>query len=428
MPEGPAGRKQDGSAFWRPWASLLLSAIVAWSSLSPGLNMAERRDPKSGKIRLLNIGADAIPGTASPLVVLFSDPLISQQAVPLYSSIFDMETTRRFMRVYMPRSKSTLVSDFDLILISDATVDNFPSKYFPWMVSAVREDGLGMLTTGGSAMYGGKGMYPSWDKATIAEVFSVTFEPNDFYDVRVLGKPPIPIVPVDRDNEFVSSLPWKTAPPINYLIHRVQARLGANVLLEAGLPQKYPLLVYWDVGEGRCTNLIFDWYPWRIEPFQEWSYYIDFATNLIYFSAGIRVPQDLETVHRYRFLLSTYLDKRTVLLSLLNFVESFGANTNVVEAAIAKVDRDYAKAQQLYREQRWDEGLQLLKQVHSSLSSLEQRAIELKQRALFWIYLTEWLAVTAVLLLSGFVLWTLMIRRKLYGEVRSTRLRQADQA
>ena len=52
----------------------------------------------------------------------------------------------------------------------------------------------------------------------------------------------------------------------------------------------------------------------------------------------------------------------------------------------------------------------------------------LKQRALFWIYLTEWLAVTAVLLLSGFVLWTLMIRRRLYGEVRSTRLRQADQA
>ena len=99
-----------------------------------------------------------------------------------------------------------------------------------------------------------------------------------------------------------------------------------------------------------------------------------------------------------------------------------------MEAAIAKVDAEYAKAQQLYREQRWDEGLQLLKQVHSSLSSLEQKAIVLKQRALFWIYLTEWLAVTAVLLLSGFVLWTLMIRRRLYGEVRSTRLRQADQA
>ena len=167
------------------------------------------------------------------------------------------------------------------------------------------------------------------------------------------------------------------------------------------------------------------WYPWRIEPFQEWSYYIDFATNLIYLSAGVDVPQDLEVVHRYRFLLSSYLEKRTVLVSLLSFVERFGANTNVVERQIAQVDQDYKKAQDLYREQKWQEGLQVLKNVHASLSSLDNRALKLKQRALFWIYLTEWLIVTAVLSLSGFAVWTLMVRRRLYGEVRSTRLRQA---
>ena len=46
----------------------------------------------------------------------------------------------------------------------------------------------------------------------------------------------------------------------------------------------------------------------------------------------------------------------------------------------------------------------------------------MKDRALMWIYIIEWFTVTATLFISGFLLWTLMVRRRLYGEVGVTRL------
>ena len=113
----------------------LVSILLLVPSLQVA-GMTERRDPETGQIRLLNMGADAVPGTASPLVILFVDPLILATTVPLYSSIFQAGETDRFMRIYMPRSEAKMRSGFDLIMISDATVDNFPSKYFPWMTSS----------------------------------------------------------------------------------------------------------------------------------------------------------------------------------------------------------------------------------------------------------------------------------------------------
>jgi len=259
---------------------LTLVVLVILFALPVSTAMSERRDAETGKIRLLNMGADAVPGTASPLVILFVDPLISAQTVPLYSSIFQSAMTERFMRIYMPRTEEKMRSDFDLIMISDATVDNFPPRYFPWIVNSVREEGLGFLTTGGAAMYGGRDQYSSWDGTTVVEVYAVSFTPNSIYDSGPSGtKPSVKLVPAAEDNEFVTSLPWETTPVINYMIHIVKTKQGAETLIRMDIPEDYPILSFWDVGRGRTANLVFDWYPWRIEPFQEWAYYIDFASD-----------------------------------------------------------------------------------------------------------------------------------------------------
>jgi hypothetical protein len=44
-----------------------------------------------------------------------------------------------------------------------------------------------------------------------------------------------------------------------------------------------------------------------------------------------------------------------------------------------------------------------------------------KDRALIWIYISQWMVTTAV---AGVTLWWLMVRRKLYREVTTTQLRQ----
>lgn len=49
-------------------------------------------------------------------------------------------------------------------------------------------------------------------------------------------------------------------------------------------------------------------------------------------------------------------------------------------------------------------------------------AMDELNRALLWIHVINWLVVCGTFMASGFVLWTLMVRRRLYREVASTRL------
>jgi hypothetical protein len=74
-----------------------------------------------------------------------------------------------------------------------------------------------------------------------------------------------------------------------------------------------------------------------------------------------------------------------------------------------------------YIDLRFEEVLVVYRDVEEILKSLEERAIELKQRALFWVYVIEWLAVSGTGLFAGFLLWSVMVRRRLYREVGGTR-------
>jgi hypothetical protein len=48
----------------------------------------------------------------------------------------------------------------------------------------------------------------------------------------------------------------------------------------------------------------------------------------------------------------------------------------------------------------------------------------LKDEALFWVYVTEWLVVAGTGMICGFLLWTIMVRRRLYREIQTTHLSQ----
>jgi uncharacterized membrane protein YgdD (TMEM256/DUF423 family) len=59
--------------------------------------------------------------------------------------------------------------------------------------------------------------------------------------------------------------------------------------------------------------------------------------------------------------------------------------------------------------------------IEVMIRELEQQAVELKNQALIWVYAVEWLAVTGTALFCGFILWTIMVQRRLYKEVRVTK-------
>lgn len=59
--------------------------------------------------------------------------------------------------------------------------------------------------------------------------------------------------------------------------------------------------------------------------------------------------------------------------------------------------------------------------VIQKLNLLAEEAMKLKDEALFWVYVVEWLAVASTSLICGAAIWAIMIKRKLYRKAGVTR-------
>jgi len=70
----------------------------------------------------------------------------------------------------------------------------------------------------------------------------------------------------------------------------------------------------------------------------------------------------------------------------------------------------------------FDRSYELMTDAFQRLKKGQGEAVRVKDAALAWIYLLEWLTVTATLMVTGSILWTLMVRRRLYREAWSTRI------
>jgi hypothetical protein len=80
------------------------------------------------------------------------------------------------------------------------------------------------------------------------------------------------------------------------------------------------------------------------------------------------------------------------------------------------------KVNGLYLDQEYEGASGLIADIMSLIGDIEVDSIELKDRALLWVYVIEWLAVSGVALLCGSLLYALMVRRRMYREVSTTRL------
>ena len=74
-----------------------------------------------------------------------------------------------------------------------------------------------------------------------------------------------------------------------------------------------------------------------------------------------------------------------------------------------------------YRAQEFGSSQASLQQAFEMTGLIEKRAVEVKERALLWVYVIEWSVVTATFALVGFTTWTLMVKRRMFREVSITR-------
>jgi hypothetical protein len=105
----------------------------------------------------------------------------------------------------------------------------------------------------------------------------------------------------------------------------------------------------------------------------------------------------------------------------MEFVDKFGANMQVVWDQLDHIDDIRRSSDELYLDLEYDDSLAQMEEAIHGLREAGAKATALKDQVLFWIYFAEWLTVSGVSLISGVILWMLMIRRMVYRDVKITR-------
>jgi hypothetical protein len=105
----------------------------------------------------------------------------------------------------------------------------------------------------------------------------------------------------------------------------------------------------------------------------------------------------------------------------MEFADTFGANTNELNQNLADTEKLRKSADELWIQEDYVGSLAALGDALASLAEDMEDAVKAKDRALLWVYIIEWLSVMGTSLITGVVLWTLMVRRRLYREVGATR-------
>ena len=388
------------------------------------------------RIRVLLIGH--VVRSYNPVTTFLDpDPSVTYNIVPTSESNaipLSDEEAKRYIKQYFPRDYEGLAR-YDFIMFSIPYIVPLTAKQISWLIGSVRNGDCSALTD-----QGGLRMDIEYAKFWVACGMSDLFA-NDAEKVLQSGKV---IYSNGRYHlQVVRDSPHQVLGPLIPLgIEKIPAlglfysypKEGASVLAEAdgsfpqfpGAPRRSPWLMYYEYGEGSTWTLCDNF----VNPFWCGMYYgevkgdlqTDVLMNIIWHSAGWSLPEDAFLVHKMRVEFKRYIDKRSMQVSLLEFVDRLGARVAPVENVLARADAAKAEAEDLYLRQDYQASSAQLSEAFELLERAGELALAEKKRTLMWIYVTEWLVVSATLMACGVIAYTLMVRRRFYHEVSTTRI------
>ncbi len=342
-----------------------------------------------------------------------------------------IDDVHRAIRLYLPRNHKDLVTRFDVIVLDNANRRALNPGQIELLARGVREAQRGLLMTGGWESFGGTGAgQPPWGETAVGKLLPTEDVENAFIES---GRVAI----THETHEFVASLPWNRKSPFmgkwpHNLVtvkHGGQqlAHTDRNAPLYGG--EDHPLFVTWEIPEGArvfaCTGeiaLMAYTHSALGVNYVCWDYYGDFISNLMIYLAKRPVPQDVDLVHAVRTEAFRSRTRISLMMGLIEFIENFGANTQNLLSKIDEVEEEISEGISEYIDLHFEELLSRYERIGGMLDELEERAMEAKHRALLWVYVVEWLVVMGTAMIVGFVVWSLMVRRKLFREVRVTRI------
>jgi hypothetical protein len=106
----------------------------------------------------------------------------------------------------------------------------------------------------------------------------------------------------------------------------------------------------------------------------------------------------------------------------MDFADKFGANLVPSEIALEKANDGLSEVTRLYLERNIADATDSMDEVLRLLAEVEDLSIQARNNALRWVFIIEWLTVMGTFLLSGVVLYSLLIKRRAYREMGVTRI------
>ncbi len=358
---------------------------------------------------------------------LDQDLIIDYFQIPLAQKALTEKELERYTAIYFPRTLARMLELYDMIIICEEEelfTKYTTSKQKMLMYEAVDKEGVALFNSVPNEDF----EEAAWAGTTLAELMPHNYL-GDFKTLSGAFKiavdsqgvlPPI-FTPFAKLGIERYTGPW---------CRQLNPRIGSTVWAYVE-PFETPFFVSWTVGDkgSRTSNVASELdEPWWGSAYRDVSsenpWGGDLFLNIVYWSVGKEPVTDVFLVHTVRRAIEDYLVLRSVTLALVDFIDAFGANVRSLEDELAEVTEGRSVARQMYYEQRYDEALDYVQGLYETMKKVESRAMELKDRSFMWIYLSEWLAVTGTLFVSGFLAWTLMVRRRLYRDISVTRARR----
>jgi uncharacterized membrane protein len=403
--------------------AILIELILLGSLSAPARGLGD------GRIGVLYISD---PVRAYGFDFMRSEPIFSLTLVAASLRDFGgwgIDDVHRAIRLYLPRNYDSLLGGYDVIVLDNANRNALTPTQIELLARGVSEGGRGLLMTGGWESFGGTGSsQPPWGDSAVGQLL-----PTE--DVEKAWVESGRLVIREEDHEFIASIPWDRHGPfmVSWPHNLVGVKPGAKLLAYTDrnvFPTvgDHPLFITWELPGGARTfavtgeiALMAIHLSYKGVNYVPWDYYGDFSSNLMIYLARRPVPQDVDLVHVVRSRAFRARTRVSLMMAMIEFIEKFNANTRELLAGIDEVEDEIAQGRAEYVELQFEGLLARYAGIDEMLESLDQRAVKAKNAALLWVHLVEWLAVACTTMLVGVILWSLMVRHRLYREVKVTR-------
>jgi len=384
--------------------------------------------------RIRSLVTGKVDTEANPIILWFEqEPMVDATTIITRpSGLIEVQDIKRFVRLYFPRNYEEL-REYDVIILHSPEMFHLTREQDRWMHDAIVEG------TGALAAPAGLSDHEDIQQAWINSQVYLAL-PNDLSAVLASGGRAGERsfhLEVNRDFPepiLTTFIPLGIEEFLGRAAHRIIGKQGASTIAWAvgDTVGRIPYMITWDYAEGRGMTIgdslqLTFWsdYASISNPGYETTqnpYGLDILMNMVLYLADRNLPSDVLVVHNMRAQFIEYRIKISLLSSLADFAEKFGADSSRMGALMSPIAEKFRQAQEKYLGQEFETAGNLMNSVFEDISGAEKEVVKIKENVLFWVYVVEWSAVTSTLMISGFVIWTVMVRRKLYRQVGTTQL------